>query len=166
VPILAYLMNPEAAHGFCFGRCEFGLWPDDLARLVEVLRRMRPMVRRVLVASSDVEALGRAREPFAKAHISASNVLDGKQARDLGHSLQPEAAVLHFSPTCSDIARALATYRQIEATRDLPLVLLLDKTGSARESIFFQAASRELLRTGQFDFSQLADELVRLRTPK
>lgn len=166
VPILAYLMNPESANGFCFGRCDFGLWPNDLSQLVETLRRLRPMVRRILVASSDVEALGRVREPLAKAHISASNVLDGKQARELGHSLQPEAAVLHFSPTCSDIARALSSYRQIEATRDLPLLLMLDKTGSARESIFFQAASRELLRTGRFDFSQLAEELIRLRTPK
>jgi len=166
VPILAYLMAPEAANGFCFGRCDFGLWPNDLPHLVETLKRLRPMLRRILVASSDVESLGRVREPLNKAHISASNVLDGKQARELGHSLQPEAAVLHFSPTCSDIARALASYRQIEATRDLPLLLMLDKTGSARESIFFQAANRELLRTGRFDFSQLAEELIRLRTPK
>lgn len=166
VPILAYLMQPEAANGFCFGRCDFGLWPNDLGDLVETLRRMRPMLRRILVASSDVEALGRVREPLAKAHISASNVLDGKQARDLGHSLQPEAAVLHFAPTCSDIARAIGSYRQIDATRDLPILLMLDKNGSARENIFFQAANRELLRTGRFDFSQLAEELVRLRTPK
>jgi len=166
VPILAYLMNPEAANGFCFGRCDFGLWPSDLTDLVDLLKKMRPTVRRILVASSDVEALGRVREPLAKARISASNVLDGKQARELGHSLQPEAAVLHFSPTCSDIARALGSYRQLEATRDLPLLLLLDQTGSARESIFFQAANRELLRNGRFDFSQLPNELVRLKTPK
>ncbi len=159
IPLFTYLAAADAATGFSFTRTDFAIWPMDPGRMIERLRQMHFALRRLLVVSADVEAMGRLREPLGRAHISASMVLDGRQARDLGISLQPEAAVMHLTPGCADIARAVSSFRTSPATRELPLLILLDKPNSSHEDTFFNSVNRELLRAGGFDLSRLVTEL-------
>jgi CheY-like chemotaxis protein len=162
VPVLAYVMTPQSPAGFCFGRAEYALWPNEPARVVERLVRMRPKLKRLLVASADVDGMGKLRGPLGQEGISSSMVLDGKQALEFVAMTDPEAAILHVSPSCSAIARAVIGLRTDVATRDLPLLVLLDKTPAPGEDAFFAGTNRQLLTKPFFQFSQLPEEIARL----
>ena len=162
LPILAYIMTKDAPAGFCFGRADFALWPMEPARLIERLGRLRPKLKRLLTLSTDVDGMGRLREPLAQAKISTSMVLDGKQALEFATMVEPEAALLHLSPSCPSVSRALAGLRATEATRNLPLLLLLDKAPAPREDAFFTATSVQLLSKPAFQFTNLPEEIARV----
>ena len=162
VPLLVYLMTPDTPTGFSFGRTDFLLWPADPGRLLERLRLLRPTLRRLLVATHDIDTMGKIREPLTRAGVSTSIVLDGRQARDLASSIHPEAAILHLSPECTDIARTVATFRSSDAAREMPLLIVLDKASSGREEAFLTSLNRELLRSGTFEFGDIPAELARL----
>jgi chromosome segregation ATPase len=161
VPLLAYLMGPDAQKGFCFGRADFGMWPMDGERLTDRLTQLRPKLKRLLAVSADIDGMGRLREPFTKAGISTSSVLDGKQALEFATMVEPEAALFHLSPTCTGVARAITALRASEGTRDLPMVVLLDKA-PAREEAFYAITVRELINKGTFQFANLPGEIARL----
>jgi DNA-binding response OmpR family regulator len=162
LPILAYVMTKDAPAGFCLGRADLSLWPMDPGRLIERLGRLRPKLKRLLALSADVDGMGRLREPLARARISTSIVLDGKQALEFAAMVDPEAAILHFSPTCPSATRALVGLRTTEATRDLPVMLLIDKNAAAREDAFFTAATVQLLSKPAFQFTNLPEEIARV----
>jgi chromosome segregation ATPase len=162
LPILAYAMTQNAPAGFCFGRADFGLWPMDPARMIERLECLRPKLKRLLLLSADVDGMGRLREPLAAAKISTSLVLDGKQALEFATMVEPEAAILHLSPNCPSVSRAVAGLRAMEATRDLPLLLVLDKTAAPREDAFFAATTVQLVSKPAFRFTNLPEEIARV----
>lgn len=161
VPILAYVMAADAPMGFCFGRTDFALWPLEPGRMIERLGRLRPKLHRLLAVTSDVDGMGRLREPLARAKISTSIVLDARQVIEFATMIDPEAAILHVSPSCPSAARALLTLRANEPTRELPLLVLLDKAAGDDEA-FFAQASRQLLSKAGFQFSRLPEEIGRL----
>jgi hypothetical protein len=161
VPILAYVMAADAPMGFCFGRTDFALWPEEPGRMIERLGRLRPKLHRLLAVTSDVDGMGRLREPLARARISTSIVLDARQVIEFATMVDPEAAILHLSPSCSSAARALLALRANESTRELPLLVLLDKDAGDDEA-FFAQASRQLLSKAGFQFSRLPEEIGRL----
>jgi len=160
VPILAYVMAADAPMGFCFGRADFALWPLEPGRMIERLGRLRPKLHRLLAVTSDVDGMGRLREPLARAKISTSIVLDARQAVEFAGMIDPEAAILHLSPSCPSGARALLGLRASESTRELPLLVLLDSSGD--DEAFFSQASRQLLSKAGFQFSRLPEEIGRL----
>jgi chromosome segregation ATPase len=161
VALLAYLMGPDAQKGFCFGRADFGMWPMDGERLTDRLMHLRPKLKRLLAVSADIDGMGRLREPLTRAGISTSSVLDGKQALEFASMVEPEAALFHLSPTCTGVARAITALRASESTRDLPMVVLLDKA-PAREEAFYSITARELINKGTFQFAHLSGEIARL----
>jgi PleD family two-component response regulator len=154
-------MGASAAKGFCFGRADFDLWPMSPELMIERLRQLRPRLRRVLAVSADVDAAKNLREPMSKASISMTNVLDGKQAADLAPVVNPEAIVLHFSPSCPSAARAIAAMRANDATRDVPILVLFDRAPE-REEAFFTASARDLSAKPNFQFANLPGEMARL----
>lgn len=163
VPVLAYAMTTKAPKGFSFGRADFALWPTDPDRVVERLGRLRPKLRRLLVLSADVDGMSRLREPLTAAGISTSIVLDGKQALEFAAMIDPEAVILHLSPGCPSVARAVIGLRAGDA-RDLPLLFLLDKAPGAREEAFFASVVLELLGKAGFQFGNLPEEIARVVT--
>jgi len=162
VPILVYAMRADATAGFCLGRADFALWPADPARLIERLGRLRPKLRRVLALSADIDGMGQLREPLAQARISTSVVLDGKQALEFASMVDPEAAMLHVSPACPSVVRAIAGLRAAEPTRQLPLLILLDKTPGARDDGFLAGVAQQLLVKPTFRFDNLPEEIARV----
>ncbi len=162
VPILAYAMPPAVGAGFCFGRADFAVWPIDPPRLIERLGRLRPKLRRVMALTADIDGMGRLRSALSQAKISTSIMLDGKQALEFAAMVEPEAAILHLSPACPSAPRALAGFRAAEATRDLPLLLLLDKVAASAEDAFFAATVRQLLGKPTFQFTNLPEEIARV----
>src|SRR5262249_35812837 len=119
----------------------------------ERLLQMQPKLRRVLVLSADIDGMGRLRESLNPANISTSIVLDGKQALDFAAMIEPEAAVLHLSPACPSAARALVGFRTTDPTRDLPLLILPDKSPAAREEAFFTSTILQLQGKTPFQFT-------------
>ncbi|MFQ5667062.1 MAG: hypothetical protein ACE5I7_11595, partial [Candidatus Binatia bacterium] len=162
VPILAYVMTKETPQGFCFGRTDFAPWPTDSARIIERLSRLRPKLHRVLLLSADVDGMGSLREPLARAKVSTSIVLDAKQALEFAAMVEPEAALLHLSPACPSVTRAIAGLRTTEATRDLPLLVLFDKTPTPREPAFLRTVVPQLRGKSSFQFTNLPEEIARL----
>ncbi len=162
VPILVYAMRADASAGFCLGRADFALWPSDPVRLIERLSRLRPKLRRVLALSADIDGMGQMRESFVEARISTSVVLDGKQALEFASMVDPEAAMLHVSPACPSAVRAITGLRASEATRQLPLLILLDKVPGPRDDSFLAGVVQQLLIKPTFRFENLPEEIARV----
>ena len=87
-------------------------------------------------------------------------MLDGRQALDLVPTIRPEAAVLHLSPSCADVFRAIAGLRSAEITRDIPIVFLLDAEAQPREEAFLTAGLRMLTGRGDLVPDGLVDSLA------
>ena len=120
MPLIAYALAEKASKGFWLGPVDFAPLPIDTVSLPSLLNRMVPKIRRVLAMSNDIDVMSDVRTQLTGAGISTAVVLDGRQTPDLVPTIRPEAAVLHLSPTCVDVFRAIAGLRAAEIARDIP----------------------------------------------
>ncbi len=160
VPLVAYALAANAPKGFWLGPVDFAILPADQCDLPTLLSRMVPRVKRVLAMSNDIDVMSDVRTQLAEARISTAVVLDGRQALDLVPTIRPEAAVLHLSPSCVDVFRAIAGLRTAEISRDIPILFLLDSEAQPREEAFLTAGVRMLSGRGSLEPSELVDSLA------
>jgi predicted nucleic acid-binding Zn-ribbon protein len=160
MPLIAYAMAANAPKGFWLGPVDFAMLPVAQTDLVEMLTRLVPTVKRVLAMSNDIDVMSDVRTQLSNARISTAVVLDGRQALDLVPTIRPEAAVLHLSPTCADVFRAIAGLRSAEISRDIPIVFLLDAQAQPREDAFLTAGLRMLTGRGDLVPHSLVDSLA------
>ena len=159
-PLVAYALAPNAPKGFWLGPVDFVLLPVDDCRMADILNRMVPKVKRVIAMSNDIDVMSDVRTQLTSAGISTAIVLDGRQALDLVATVRPEAAVLHLSPSCVDVFRAIAGLRNNESSRDVPILFLLDAEAQAREEAFLTAGVRMLSGRGNLMPADLTDSLA------
>ena len=125
-----------------------------------MLNRLVPKLKRVIAMSNDIDVMSDVRTQLTAAGISTAVVLDGRQALDLVPTIRPEAAVLHLSPTCADVFRAIAGLRSAEITRDIPIIFLLDGEAQPREEAFLTAGLQMLSGRGGLAPDALVDSLA------
>jgi chromosome segregation ATPase len=162
--LVAYALTPGSTTGFWFGPADFTLLPVSEA-VIELLQRMMPKLRRVIAMSSDLDVMSDVRQELNKGRISTAVVLDGRQALDLVPTVRPEAAVLHLSPTCTDVFRAIAGLRNSEFGREIPILFLLDPQPQPREDAFLSAGVRMLSGRGNLKAGELVGALAETLTP-
>jgi chromosome segregation ATPase/CheY-like chemotaxis protein len=160
MPLVAYALADNAARGFWLGPVDFALLPVDQCDLAAMLNRLAPKLKRVIAMSNDIDVMSDVRSQLTTAGVSTAVVLDGRQALDLVATIRPEAAVLHLSPTCADVFRAIAGLRSAEITRDIPLVFLLDAEAQPREEAFLTAGVKVLSSRGTLAPDALVDSLA------
>lgn len=160
MPLIAYALAANTPKGFWLGSVDFAVLPVAQLDLVEMLLRLVPTVKRVLAMSNDIDVMSDVRNQLSGARISTAVVLDGRQALDLVPTIRPEAAVLHLSPACADVFRAIAGLRKAEITRDIPIVFLLDAEAQPREEAFLTAGLRMLTGRGDLVPNGLVDSLA------
>lgn len=144
VPFFAYALAPGATSGFWLGAVDFIVLPVVENTLPGILARLAPRARRVIGMSNDIDVMGDVRTQLSVRGISTAVVLDGRQALDLVPTVRPEAAILHLSPRCVDVFRAVAGLRSNDAAKTIPLLFLLDPTPHAQEETFLTAGLRML----------------------
>ena len=71
-----------------------------------------------------IDVMSDVRTQLTGVGISTAVVLDGRQALDLVPMIRPEAAVLHLSPSCVDVFRAIAGLRAADIARDIPILFM------------------------------------------
>ncbi len=152
--VVAYALTADAPAGFSFGLVDFLLLPVDKT-LGESLFRLAPRIKRVLAMSNDIDVMSDVRTQLTGAGVSTAVVLDGRQALDLVPTVRPEAAILHLSPSCVDVFRAVQGLRNAEISRDIPILFLLDATAQPREEAFLSAGVRMLSSRGNLQADQL-----------
>jgi hypothetical protein len=162
--LVAYALAPGSTTGFWFGPADFTLLPVSEA-VTELLQRMMPKLRRVIAMSADLDVMSDVREELNKGRISTAVVLDGRQALDLVPTVRPEAAVLHLSPSCTDVFRAIAGLRNSEFGREIPILFLLDPQPQPREDAFLSAGVRMLSGRGNLKAGELVGALAEMLTP-
>jgi CheY-like chemotaxis protein len=160
MPLIAYALADKASKGFWLGPVDFTPLPVSQVNLPQLLNRLVPKVRRVLAMSNDIDVMSDVRTQLTAARISTAVVLDGRQALDLVPTIRPEAAVLHLSPTCADVFRAIAGLRSAEISRDIPIIFLLDGEAQPREDAFLTAGLRTLSGRGDLVPGGLVDSLA------
>jgi predicted nucleic acid-binding Zn-ribbon protein len=160
MPLIAYALAANAPKGFWLGPVDFAILPVAQTDLVETISRLVPTVKRVLAMSNDIDVMSDVRTQLSNARISTAVVLDGRQALDLVPTIRPEAAVLHLSPTCADVFRAIAGLRSTEISRHIPIVFLLDAEAQPREEAFLTAGLRMLTGRGDLVPNGLVDSLA------
>jgi CheY-like chemotaxis protein len=159
-PMLAYALAPDAAKGFWLGPVDFILLPVGEKNLGKLLRGMVPQLRRALAMSNDIDVVSEVRTQLSEMGISTAVVLDGRQALDLVSTVRPEGAVLHLTPSCADIFRTVAGLRSAEASRNIPILFLLDHEAEPREEAFLEAGVRSLLGRGNLPPGELVNSLA------
>jgi hypothetical protein len=157
--LLAYALAPGSKNGFWFGPVEFSILPVE-SGLVSIVQHLVPKLRRVIAMSTDLDVMSAVRAELSGARISTAVVLDGRQTVDLLPTVRPEAAVLHLSPSCSDVFRAIAGLRSSEIARDIPILFLLDEEPQPREDSFLNAGIRMLSGRGNFRAEELTSVLA------
>lgn len=160
MPLVAYALAANAPKGFWLGPVDFAMLPVAQTDLVDILNRMVPNVKRVIAMSNDIDVMSDVRNQLTGARISTAVVLDGRQALDLVPTIRPEAAVLHLSPTCADVFRAIAGLRGADISRDIPIIFLLDGEAQPREEAFLTAGLRMLTGRGDLAPGGLVDSLA------
>lgn len=159
-PMLAYALAPNAPKGFWLGPVDFALLPVGENDLGRALRRLVPKLRRALAMSSDIDVVSDVRTQLSEVGISTAVVLDGRQALDLVPTVRPEAAILHLSPSSTDVFRTIAGLRAAETSRDIPILFLLDHEADAREEGFLTAGVRTLFGRGNLAPGDLVNSLA------
>jgi CheY-like chemotaxis protein/predicted nucleic acid-binding Zn-ribbon protein len=160
MPLIAYALATNAPKGFWLGAVDFAVLPVAQTDLTAMLNRLVPKVKRVIAMSNDIDVMSDVRTQLTGAGISTAVVLDGRQALDLVPTIRPEAAVLHLSPSCVDVFRAIAGLRSAEISRDIPIVFLLDAEAQPREEAFLTAGLRMLTGRGSLAPDGLVDSLA------
>lgn len=160
MPMVGYALPAGAKAGFWFGTIDFAVLPLKEGALTAALQRMVPKLKRVIAMSSDMDVMGTVRTQLSAARISTAVVLDGRQALDLLPTIRPEAAVLHLSPTCTDVFRAITGLRSAEMGRDIPILFLLDPTPQPREEAFFTGGVRLAANRGTLKAEELVNSLA------
>lgn len=160
MPLIAYTLAAGAPKGFWVGPVDFAVMPVAQTELVEMLHRLVPKVKRVIAMSNDIDVMSDVRTQLSAVGISTAVVLDGRQALDLVPTIRPEAAVLHLSPSCADVFRAIAGLRSQETSRNIPIVFLLDAEAHPREDAFLAAGLRTLAGRGTLAADALVDTLA------
>jgi len=160
MPLIAYALAADAARGFWLGSVDFALLPVAQCDLAAMLNRLVPKVKRVIAMSNDIDVMSDVRTQLTTASVSTAVVLDGRQALDLVPTIRPEAAVLHLSPSCADVFRAIAGLRSAEITRDIPIIFLLDGEAQPREEAFLTAGLKVLSGRGSLAPEGLVDSLA------
>ncbi len=159
-PMIAYALSENAKKGFWLGPVDFVTLPIGDTDLNKLLSTMVPNLRRVIAMSHDFDVMEQVRAQLTGARISTAIVLDGRQALDLVPTVKPQAAVLHMSPNCADVFRAVAGLRSQEETREIPILFLLDHEAQPREESFVTAGIRMLSGRGTLAPDTLPKSLV------
>lgn len=160
MPLLAYALAEDAPKGFWLGPVDFIPLPVEKNDLRQLLSSMVPKIKRVLAMSNDIDVMGDVRNALADSGISTAVVLDGRQALDLLPTVRPEAAILHLSPSCTDVFRTIAGLRNAEHSRDIPILFLMDSEVQPREEAFLSGGIRMLSGRGNLVPDGLVDTLA------
>jgi predicted nucleic acid-binding Zn-ribbon protein len=160
MPLIAYALADKAPKGFWLGPVDFAPLPVSELKLPELLNQLVPRVRRVLAMSNDIDVMSDVRTQLTAVGISTAVVLDGRQALDLVPTIRPELAILHLSPSCVDVFRAIAGLRAADIARDIPILFLLDEQAQPREEAFLTAGVRTLTSRGGLALDSLVDTLA------
>jgi CheY-like chemotaxis protein len=160
MPLLAYALSEDAPKGFWLGPVDFLTLPLEKTELRHLLSSLVPRIKRVLAMSNDIDVMSDVRNALTDSGISTAVVLDGRQALDLLPTVRPEAAILHLSPTCTDVFRTIAGLRSAEQSRDIPILFLMDQEIQPREEAFLIGGIRMLSGRGNLLPSDLVDTLA------
>lgn len=160
VSILAYAQHPGSTRAVWFGK--IGCLPADArdTDLVALLHGLTQRPRRVVVLGQDMEILNAVRRQLESARMSATILLDGRQALSLLPTVRPEAAIIHLSGNCLPLLRVLAGLRGAEAGRDLPFIFLLDPSAEPGSDAMLSAALRTFSSRGEVDTGGLVTKLL------
>ncbi len=159
-PMVAYALGENAEKGFWLGPVDFVMLPVAETNMSDLIATMVPNVRRVIAMSHDFDVMEEVRAQFTANRISTAVVFDGRQVLDLVPTVKPQAAILHMSPNCTDVFRAVAGLRSQEETRNIPILFLLDQEAQPREESFVTAGIRMLSGRGTLLPDNLPDSLV------
>ncbi len=147
-PMVAYALNENAEKGFWLGPVDFVTLPIGETDMRKLLGDMVPNLRRVIAMSHDFDVMEEVRAQLTDGRVSTAVVFDGRQVLDLVPTVKPQAAILHMSPNCTDVFRAVAGLRSQEETREIPILFLLDHEALPREESFVTAGIRMLSGRG------------------
>jgi len=154
-PIVVYAMAAERRLGAWVGEVDFAILPLEDCRLAELLERRAPGLRRVMLVGHHPDLVQQVRTHLADAHISVSVVFDNRQAVEMFPVVQPQAVVVHLSPSCRGAFRIIGELRRSVAA-GVPLVLVFDAAAQPEDVVFLHTGARELAERGRLAPTELA----------
>jgi PAS domain S-box-containing protein len=165
VPVVMLTMVHARQKGFRLGAADYLVKPVDPDRLAAVLRRHPgdPPARRVLVVDDDAGLRQRLRELLKRQGWTVDEAADGREALDR-LTARPSLVLLDLLMPAMDGFEFLAEFRQREAFRSVPVVVLTAKDLTAEDHERLRGSIEAVLRKGSLGSEQLLAEVGAVMT--
>jgi PAS domain S-box-containing protein len=160
IPVVMLTMVDDRNKGFRLGAADYLVKPIDPDRLTVILRRYQgdPSARRVLVVDDDADLRRRLRGLLEKDGWAVDEAADGREALDR-LAAKPSLVLLDLLMPIMDGFEFLAEFRQREAFRSVPVVVLTARDLTAADHARLQGSIEMVLRKGSLRSEQLLAEV-------
>jgi CheY-like chemotaxis protein len=160
IPVVMLTIVDDRKTGFRLGAADYLVKPVDPGRLTAVLRLYQgdPCVRRVLVVDDDADLRRRLRGLLERDGWAVDEAADGREALDR-LAAKPSLVLLDLLMPTMDGFEFLTEFRQREAFRSVPVVVLTAKDLTAADHDRLRGSIETVLRKGSIKFEQLLAEV-------
>jgi PleD family two-component response regulator len=127
--------------------------------VLDRLRRLAPVLKRVLLMSSDGDTAASLEKQFAASGISVRRVSHWQEGESAARELYPQVVVIHLSPRCFGAFQLMSALRDNPGSVQIPLLFLLDASAHPRDIAFFTAGVRTLATQQSVGAADIASHL-------
>jgi PAS domain S-box-containing protein len=160
IPVIMLTIVDARNTGFRLGAADYLIKPVDPDRLAAVLRRYRgePETRRILVVDDDADLRRRLRSLLEKDGWEVDEAANGREALDR-LAARPSLILLDLLMPIVDGFEFLAEFRQRDADRSVPVIVLTAKDLTSAERDRLCGSVETVLQKGPLGSEQLLAEV-------
>jgi len=151
IPVLMVTMVAERARGFALGADHYLLKPIDRRDLVNILNQYRTRsadFNNILLVEDDEPNREMVRRTLDSQGWAVCEAENGQIALDMLEDFKPDLVLLDLMMPQMDGFEFLHRFRQIEAYRDIPVIVVTAKTLTQEETIRLRKDANEILAKG------------------
>ena len=146
IPVVMVTMLPDRGMGLSLGADEFVTKPVDRARLSALLRRLVRRAGTVLLVEDDPVSRAIVRHSVEKLGLTAAEAENGRVALEwLLHHPAPDTVLLDLMMPEMDGFAFLDVFREREAWREIPVIVLTAKKLTAEERDRLTGRTRQII---------------------
>jgi signal transduction histidine kinase/CheY-like chemotaxis protein/HAMP domain-containing protein len=146
IPVVMVTMLPDRGMGLSLGADEFVTKPVDRARLSALLRRLVRRAGTVLLVEDDLVSRSIVRHAVEKLGLTAAEAENGRVALEwLLHHPAPDIVLLDLMMPEMDGFAFLDVFREREAWREIPVIVLTAKKLTAEERDRLTGRTRQII---------------------
>lgn len=157
--LYAYAVSPDVAGGAWLGPIDLYFLSAAGDSALAQLRELEPVLRRVLITTGDPGAIQHIQRELGGAGVVTRTVADVRECEATLKEFLPQVGIVHLSPRYFEAFPVMGLLRATLATRDIPLLFVIDASAHPRDVAFFSAGLRTLAEREALTTAKLVNHL-------